>query len=251
MNSKFLAGLVATLVSIVVVVGLALFLSLVIEVSASKNWFTISAAFLTIGTWTGIYRWLKPTPPPPTTLDGELIEPIVQQIDDSQFKAAYLKQANLTKRVGIFLAITCLPGAICVLLFSGDLTVATSMIGLILLLLFGGIGALILVKSIKLYSSIKSGDDRLMQAIESNALDYVIWFFGHVTSQPGTALKEVKTYRVLVYTVDAKKPINLGAQNKDSYNEILAFLKSKFPNAESKSDPLIKDEMKAKYEFKV
>lgn len=63
MKSKFMAGFIATLVALVVVIGLAVFLALVLEVDASKNWFTYTAAFLTIATWMGMYNWLKPKDP--------------------------------------------------------------------------------------------------------------------------------------------------------------------------------------------
>ena len=64
MKTKFLAGFIATIVALVVVVGLAIFLAVVLDIDASKNWFTYTAAFLTIGTWTGMYKWLKPKDPP-------------------------------------------------------------------------------------------------------------------------------------------------------------------------------------------
>jgi len=60
MKTKFLAGTIATLVALVVVVGISIFLALVLEVDASKNWFTYTAAFLTIGTWVAVYNKLKP-----------------------------------------------------------------------------------------------------------------------------------------------------------------------------------------------
>ncbi|MBD3636965.1 MAG: hypothetical protein HUJ25_06430 [Crocinitomicaceae bacterium] len=60
MKTKFLAGLIATLIAIVVVVGLAVFMVLVLEVEASKNWFTYTAAFVTIAVWLGVYNKLKP-----------------------------------------------------------------------------------------------------------------------------------------------------------------------------------------------
>ncbi|OIQ36283.1 MAG: hypothetical protein BM555_02985 [Crocinitomix sp. MedPE-SWsnd] len=60
MKTKFMAGLIATVVALIVVVGIAIFLAVVLEIDASKNWFTYTAAFATIGTWTGIYSWLKP-----------------------------------------------------------------------------------------------------------------------------------------------------------------------------------------------
>jgi len=60
MKTKFMAGLIATLVALIVVVGIAIFLAVVLEIDASKNWFTYTAAALTIGTWSGMYSWLKP-----------------------------------------------------------------------------------------------------------------------------------------------------------------------------------------------
>ena len=71
MKSKFLAGTVATLVALIVVIGLALFLALVLEIDASKNWFTYTAAFLTIATWMGVYNWLKPKEDDQVTDDNE------------------------------------------------------------------------------------------------------------------------------------------------------------------------------------
>jgi hypothetical protein len=60
MKTKFLAGLVATLVALVFVIGISIFVVAVLDVDASKNWFTYTAAFLTIAIWLGIYNKLKP-----------------------------------------------------------------------------------------------------------------------------------------------------------------------------------------------
>lgn len=60
MKTNFLAGLIATIIALVVVIGISIFLALVLEIDASKNWFTYTAAFLTIGTWLGVYNKLKP-----------------------------------------------------------------------------------------------------------------------------------------------------------------------------------------------
>lgn len=60
MKTKFMAGFIATIVALVVVIGIAIFLALVLEIDASKNWFTYTAAFLTIATWLGVYNKLKP-----------------------------------------------------------------------------------------------------------------------------------------------------------------------------------------------
>ena len=56
-----MAGFIATLIALIVVIGIAIFLALVLEIDASKNWFTYSAAFLTIATWLGVYNKLKPS----------------------------------------------------------------------------------------------------------------------------------------------------------------------------------------------
>ena len=63
LKSKFLAGFLATLISLIFVGGLAVLLVLVFDVEPSKNAFTVAAAFLTIGVWSGTYKWLKPKDP--------------------------------------------------------------------------------------------------------------------------------------------------------------------------------------------
>ena len=70
MKSKFLAGTIATLIALIVVVGIAIFLAVVLEVDASKNWFTYTAAFLTIGTWVAVYNKLKPEEGDETNNEG-------------------------------------------------------------------------------------------------------------------------------------------------------------------------------------
>lgn len=59
LKTKFLAGTSATLVAFVFVVGISIFLVLVLDVDASRNWFTYSAAFLTIAVWMGIYKLVE------------------------------------------------------------------------------------------------------------------------------------------------------------------------------------------------
>lgn len=71
MKSKFLAGLVATIVALVFVIGIAIFLAVVLEIDASKNWFTYTAAFATIAVWSGMYSWLKPKDPNQTNKDQD------------------------------------------------------------------------------------------------------------------------------------------------------------------------------------
>lgn len=60
MKSALKAGAVATLIAVIFLVGISIFLVAVMEIDASKNAFTFTAAALTIGIWTGVYNWLKP-----------------------------------------------------------------------------------------------------------------------------------------------------------------------------------------------
>ena len=64
MKTKFLAGLIASLISLVFVTGVAIFFVTVLDVDASKNVFTYGAAFATIAVWLGIYNKLKPKDTP-------------------------------------------------------------------------------------------------------------------------------------------------------------------------------------------
>lgn len=73
MKSNFLAGLIATIIALVFVIGIAIFLVLVIDVDASENWFTYTAAGLTIAVWLGVYNKLKPK---------ETTDSSVEEIDD-------------------------------------------------------------------------------------------------------------------------------------------------------------------------
>lgn len=118
MKSKFLAGFIATLISLIVVVGIACFLALVLEVDASKNWFTTTAAFLTIGCWLGVYNWLKPKGSVQKDKYGFEIEPEIERIDDSAFKTAYLRTSKKGINAGIFIAIVGLPASIGIFLFA-------------------------------------------------------------------------------------------------------------------------------------
>ena len=61
MKSKFLAGLVASLICLVIVVGAAIIMVVVFDMDESGNMPKI-IAFATIGLWLGLYGWLKPKP---------------------------------------------------------------------------------------------------------------------------------------------------------------------------------------------
>ena len=64
LKSKFLAGVIATLITLIFLVGITLLLVLVFDVEPSQNALTVGAALLTIGVWTGTYKWLKPKDSP-------------------------------------------------------------------------------------------------------------------------------------------------------------------------------------------
>jgi hypothetical protein len=249
MKTNFLAGLIATLISIFLVVGLALVLALVLEVDASKNWFTTTAAFLTIGCWLGVYKWLKPKGDVPLDQYGFEIETEVAKIDDSVFKTAYLKTSKKGFTVGVFLALFGLPSAICVLVFAG-LTGGTSITGFIMLLIFGLLGVLVAVVTARKLAKIKDGTDTLIQALDNNDQDYVVWFHGVITKQAGTSIKELQTYMIMVYAREMKKAVTVSVKNEKAYNEILLFLETKFPTAETGYDAETKKRMKEKYGFK-
>lgn len=59
MKSKFMAGLVATIISLVVVIAAAIFITEVIQPEKEDRLIKI-VAFATIAIWLGLYSWLKP-----------------------------------------------------------------------------------------------------------------------------------------------------------------------------------------------
>ena len=249
MKTKFLAGLIATLVSLVVVIGLSLFLALVLEINATKNWFTTTAAFVTIACWLGMYKWLKPKVDVQKDKYGFDIKPEVEKIDDTVFKTAYLKTAKKGFAAGVFLALIGVPGAVCLLVFAG-LEDGTNIAGFILLAIFGLLGLLVMVITAKKKQSIKNGTDPLVNALDNNVKDYVVWFHGIITRQQGSPIKELNNYQVVVYSAEMKKAVSVAAKNEKAYNEIILFLETKFPNAETGYDAETKQRMKEKYGFK-
>ena len=249
MKTKFLAGLIATFISLVVVIGISIFLALVLEIDASKNWFTTTAAFLTIGCWVGVYNWLKPKGPVQKDKYGFDIEPGIEKIDDTAFKTAYLKTSKKAFAGGVFITLFGLPAAIGILVF-GDLTDRTVFIGSIIFLVMGLLGVLVMVLSSKKKAKIKDGSDPLIHAIDNNLSDYVVWFHGVITKQQGTTLKELQGYQINIYAQEMKKGVIVTLKNEKAYNEVLLFLATKFPSAEAGYDAEIKRRMKEKYGFK-
>jgi predicted metal-binding membrane protein len=59
MKTKFMAGLIATLASLLFTVGSALLMVLVFDMD-SDNKIVYAIAFGVIAIWAGLYKWLKP-----------------------------------------------------------------------------------------------------------------------------------------------------------------------------------------------
>ena len=74
MKSKFLAGLIASIIALVAVVGIAVGLVAMGFDSDSKP-LMYGSAFAAIGIWTGIYNWLKPKDPPQDNNDQDYVPP--------------------------------------------------------------------------------------------------------------------------------------------------------------------------------
>lgn len=69
MKSKFLAGLIATLATLLFVVGAAVLMVTVFDMDASNRIMTSSLAFASIAIWMGIFNWLKPKDNKPDSND--------------------------------------------------------------------------------------------------------------------------------------------------------------------------------------
>lgn len=65
LKSKFLAGLIATVIALVAVTGLAILAVLVFNLTAENKILTYGGAALAIAIWGGVYSWLKPKGPEP------------------------------------------------------------------------------------------------------------------------------------------------------------------------------------------
>ncbi|MDX2361252.1 MAG: hypothetical protein QNK23_10625 [Crocinitomicaceae bacterium] len=243
MKSKFLAGIIATLTAIIVVTAIAVFLTLVLEIEPTKNWFTVTAAFITISTWLVVYRKLKPKL---RDEEGNIIEPEIKTIDDDAFKKAYIKTSKNGVKAGIFFTVTCIPGGICLLLFAEEFN-AIEITGLVILFFLGGLGTLMIVKARNKIEAIKNGTDPLMSAIENNDSEHVFWFFGIITTQEGNPIKSMRTFQISVYSHPKNKGTLLLFKNEESYNETMVFLESKFPKAALGYSAEVKKEMKEKY----
>lgn len=250
MKSKFMAGFIATIISIVVVVGISIFLALVIEIDPSKNWFTVTAAFLTILSWLGVYKKLKPKGDVETDQYGFEIDPGVKEIDATVFKATYLRTSKKAFRVGVFFMLMGVIGVVLILIIAEEPFAGEALGGLITLAVFGLIGLLVMRVSGKKKARILNGTDPLIHAIDNNIGDHVVWFHGVITTQKGMPIKEMNGYTIMIYTKDFKKTTTIGMKNEKTYEEIMLFLETKFPDAEIGNSPEIKKKMKEKYGHK-
>lgn len=58
-KSKFLAGLVATLITLILLIAIVSFLVIKFDMDAANNTMTYGLAFGSIAVWGGLYKWLK------------------------------------------------------------------------------------------------------------------------------------------------------------------------------------------------
>ena len=254
-KTKLFAGTVATLVALIVVIGLAIFLAVVMEIDAKKNWFTITAAFTTISVWIGIYKWLRPTEPVKTKITkdstaAEIAEHIANLISNEDFKNIYIRNAKSVLRMGFFFSLTCLPAVIAVLVFSKDLTVPLAIIGLVLLLLFGIVGLILISKSRKTISLVNNGNDPLILALENNNSEYVKWYYKFEIPTTTGAIKEMKKHQIFIFTEASKKGTSMTLKSTLEFDSVMDYLAYKFPDAPSKHTSKLKAEMKEVYGFK-
>ena len=257
MKSKFLAGVIATIVSIVVVVGLALVLALVLDIEPTKNWFTTTAAFLTIGAWLGVYNWLKPKDSEAEARAEAIktavetgVTPNVPLIGVDDFKNAYLRTKKVGMRGGVVLAIIGIGGVVPIIAFAEPISSGGAIAGLIILGLLGALGLYVIKKTNQDKRSIEDGTDELMNAVNNNVRDHVIWFHAITMEFQGAVGKSAKNHQIAVYTQGRNKSINLVFKNEQSCNEVLVFLGSCFPDAQTGYSEELRKEMKAKYGLK-
>jgi len=254
-KSKFVAGTLATLISLVVVIGLALFLALVLEIDASKNWFTTTAAFLTIGTWAGIYGWLRPKGPAKKRIDEnsteeEIQEHIANLISIDEFKTIYMRHGSYLFKVGLFLGLPFLIGFVCVFIFSEDLASRQSIIGIIVLGLLNLVFLWMCYFGLSLRARIKNGDDHLIAALERNDTDHVKWFYAVTFAVEGNPVQDMKNYNLAIYSEGKRKGIQINLRNKKTFQSVVDFLEYRFPNAVTGTSSEIKKQMKKTYGFK-
>lgn len=254
--NKFLAITIATLVSIIVVVSLALFLALVIEVDPSKNWFTTTAAFLTIGAWVGIYGWLRPSAPEKPPLNEDSTEEEIQEYIDNlitveDFKKIYMRHGSYLFKVGFFMGVPFLIALVCAFIFLEDLTTGSSIVGIAFLFLINLIFFWMCYFGISLRMKIKNGTDHLISALENNDTGHVKWFYGLTYSVEGNPVQEMKNYNMAIFCEGTRKGIQINLRNKKTFISVINFLEYRFPKAVIGTSSDIKKQMKEKHNFRV
>lgn len=250
MKSKFLAGLIATLVTLIALVAMAVFLTLVLEVEPRKNALTYTAAFLTIAIWAGLYRLLKPKES--LSEQNDVIDQGKPKlvVGEDEFLAMYRKSPNKALLGGIIISGFFIPIGLALLMTSNLMVDHFEIVGGVIFLLLGLLGIVVIVKTIIQKSMIKSGQDPLIKAIQANDSTYVKWYFGSVMSFHGSPVKTVNNYHVFIYTNDHIKGLMIQLKNEQAYEKVMAFLSDKFPSAETENTPEIREEMRLNYGFK-
>lgn len=250
MKSKFLAGFIATLVTLVALIGMALFIALVLEVEPRKNAITYTAAFLTIGIWVGMYRLLKPKDGKEE--DSDVLDQSKEKIHigEEEFLAMYRKSPNKALLGGVIISGFFIPIGLALILTSNLMVDHFEIVGGVICLLLGLLGIVVIVKMIIQKSMIKSGQDPLLIAIKSKDKHYVKWYFGSIINLPSSPIKSVNNYHVFLYTDDHKKGLMIQLKNEEAYEKVLTFLKDNFPDAETENTPEVRAEMNLNHGFK-
>ncbi len=116
--------------------------------------------------------------------------------------------------------------------------------------LLGGIGLLGYYKNVQHKKSIDSGQNPLIQGIDSGNSDYIKWFYVTIlTHKKSIMALEFKTYCVNAY--DEKKIVlDLSLKDEDECNQLMELLKYKFPNADTGYSEEIRQKMIQKYNYK-
>jgi len=92
MKSKLKAGVVATLISLFVLVALAILMVAIFDTEPSDG-LTKIIAFAIIGIWIGLYTWLRPKGTP------TILEKLEKKISDKEVQVKEVKEAKAKAEV--------------------------------------------------------------------------------------------------------------------------------------------------------
>lgn len=252
MKSKFLAGLVATLITLVFLIGISIFLALVLEIEPRKNSFTYMAAFLTIAIWLGSYRLLKPKEKEnDTLLDGSLYSVNSKpEVSPEEFLAIYKRMPNKPILGGVIISGFFLPLGIYLLVTSNYMVDHFEVIGGVVMTLLGLLGIVVIVKMVIAKITILNGTDPMIKAIHDGNRDYVKWFYGVLVGFEGNPISKSNNYQIIIYPFGKRKGIFMPVRNKEHFEKALSFLEVQFPDAEKEDTPAIRERMAIEYGFK-